>query len=448
MISSSYFRKSKICFTCDLPATIICKCQDNPTYICDEHAFEHLDKEGSHPVELLHSYLSLCSDSLEDERNLEQDGYRIRGHTRPITSISVLNDCLVTGEGDGLYRWSLQDKLLMNRFETQCQVWAVSVNHMKNIVAAGLDDHKIILIDSLLENVLFRITEHQGAVFCLRFTNNGNYLVSGCGSGFALISNIHCIIKKKNDALYRLNWPNVDLFDTKQYRLKKSPQQKSIIAIAASCNSEYIITASMDKKIKIYSFELFQLLITLYSSNPILAIEITKNNLLVYGGIELLKVYDLNDMKKIHKFKVKNQIIYSILIPQNSEYIYITNSKNEIKKIYIDNYKKTTLIRKKNEYYLNSLVFNYNEDKIFAVLGGWTVGIFSNKLKFEGLIGNNRFLCAKLSNNFRHIFAFYVNGGIQAHNIETKLLEKSYSSAHEIDKFWESYNKRGYFQCE
>jgi hypothetical protein len=43
----------------------------------------------------------------------------------------VLDDCLVTGEGDGLYRWSLQDKLLMNRFETQCQVWAVSVNHMK-----------------------------------------------------------------------------------------------------------------------------------------------------------------------------------------------------------------------------------------------------------------------------------------------------------------------------
>lgn len=169
---------------------------------------------------------------------------------------------------------------------------------------------------------------------------------------------------------------------------------------------------------------------------------------MVYGGIELLKVYDLNDMKKIHKFKVKNQIIYSILIPQNSEYIYITNSKNEIKKIYIDNYKKTTLIRKKNEYYLNSLVFNYNEDKIFAVLGGWTVGIFSNKLKFEGLIGNDRFLCAKLSNNFRHIFTFYVNGGIQDHNIETKLLEKSYSSAHEIDKFWESYNKRGYFQCE
>ena len=61
----------------------------------------------------------------------------------------------------------------------------------------------------------------------------------------------------------------------------------------------------MDKKIKIYSFELFQLLIILFSSNPILAIEITKNNLLIYGGIELLKVYDLNEMKKDTNSKLK-----------------------------------------------------------------------------------------------------------------------------------------------
>ena len=126
----------------------------------------------------------------------------------------------------------------------------------------------------------------------------------------------------------------------------------------------------------------------------------------------------------------------------------IANNKNQIKKLSIGRGQRTTTVSKKKEYYIKSLAFCQNENKIFAILGGWTVGIFSNKLQYEGIIGNDRFICAKASSNLKNIFMFYVNGGIQDHIIESKQLEKSYSSPKEIDQFWKSYHKKENCQFE
>ncbi len=165
----------------------------------------------------------------------------IEAHTLGILDIKLVNNELITCGGDGALKvWSLPDlKLLHHHQESTKSARCLAYHIAQNILAVGYSDHKIRLYQLADFSLLNTLDAHTNSVFTVAFTNDGKELLSG-GRDVMLRS---WLINER----YRLD---VDV----------AAHTLHINHIAFNPSGKLFATVSMDKTIKIWATENFQLL--------------------------------------------------------------------------------------------------------------------------------------------------------------------------------------------
>lgn len=165
----------------------------------------------------------------------------IEAHTLGIFDIKIVNNELITCGGDGALKvWSLPDlKLLHHHQESTKSARCLAYHTQQNILAVGYSDHKIRLYQLADFSLLNTLDAHTNSVFTVAFTKDGKELLSG-GRDVMLRS---WVINEN----YRLD---VDV----------AAHTLHINHIAFNPNGKLFATVSMDKTIKIWDTEKFQLL--------------------------------------------------------------------------------------------------------------------------------------------------------------------------------------------
>jgi WD40 repeat protein len=165
----------------------------------------------------------------------------IEAHTLGIYDIKIHQNQLVTSGGDGAVKvWSLPDlKLLHHHQESTKSARCIAINQPQNTMAVGFSDHKIRIYQLSDFTLLNTLDAHTNSVFTVAFTHDGNELLSG-GRDVMLRS-----------WLVNNNY-NLDV-DVAAHTLH-------INHIAFNPSGKLFATVSMDKTIKIWETEKFQLL--------------------------------------------------------------------------------------------------------------------------------------------------------------------------------------------
>jgi len=165
----------------------------------------------------------------------------IEAHTLGIFDIRIYNNELITCGGDGAVKiWSLSDlKLLHHHQESTKSARCIDLNSNQNIMAVGFSDFKIRLYQLSDFTLLNTLDAHTNSVFTLAFTKDGKELISG-GRDVMLRS----WLVNQN---YKLD---VDV----------AAHNLHINHIAFNPSGKLFASVSMDKTIKIWSTENFQLL--------------------------------------------------------------------------------------------------------------------------------------------------------------------------------------------
>jgi WD40 repeat protein len=165
----------------------------------------------------------------------------IEAHTLGIFDIKIVNNELITCGGDGALKvWSLPDlKLLHHHQESTKSARCLAYHTQQNILAVGYSDHKIRLYQLADFSLLNTLDAHTNSVFTVAFTKDGKELLSG-GRDVMLRS---WVINEN----YRLD---VDV----------AAHTLHINHIDFNPNGKLFATVSMDKTIKIWDTEKFQLL--------------------------------------------------------------------------------------------------------------------------------------------------------------------------------------------
>ncbi|TAF67562.1 MAG: WD40 repeat domain-containing protein [Cytophagales bacterium] len=148
---------------------------------------------------------------------------------------------LYVGDSEGTLSLidSAEKKLLKTVQYSTKSLRALALNPKKKEIAAAYSDHHIRLLDCDTLQIKKEWKAHENSVFCLQYTKDGQYLLSG-----------------SRDA--HLNIWNAE----KDYFLEKSivAHLFAINHIAISPSGKYFATASMDKSIKIWRIDSWQLL--------------------------------------------------------------------------------------------------------------------------------------------------------------------------------------------
>ncbi len=165
----------------------------------------------------------------------------IEAHTLGIFDIKIVNNELITCGGDGALKvWSLPDlKLLHHHQESTKSARCLAYHTQQNILAVGYSDHKIRLYQLADFSLLNTLDAHTNSIFTVAFTNDGKELLSG-GRDVMLRS---WLIHEN----YRMD---VDV----------AAHTLHINHIAFNPSGKFFATVSMDKTIKIWATENFQLL--------------------------------------------------------------------------------------------------------------------------------------------------------------------------------------------
>lgn len=165
----------------------------------------------------------------------------IEAHTLGIFDIKLVNNELITCGGDGALKvWSLPDlKLLHHHQESNKSARCLAYHIAQNILAVGYSDHKIRIYQLADFSLLNTLDAHTNSVFTVAFTKDGKELLSG-GRDVMLRS-----------WLVNNNY-NLDV-DVAAHNLH-------INHIAFNPCGKLFATVSMDKTIKIWATEKFQLL--------------------------------------------------------------------------------------------------------------------------------------------------------------------------------------------
>jgi WD40 repeat protein len=165
----------------------------------------------------------------------------IEAHTLGIYDIKIHHNQLITCGGDGAVKvWSLPDlKLLHHHQESTKSGRCIAINQPQNIMAVGFSDYKIRIYQLSDYTLLNTLNAHTNSVFTVAFIPDGHELLSG-GRDVMLRS----WVVNEN---YRLD------LDVPAHTLH-------INHIAFNPSGKLFATVSMDKTIKIWETEKFQLL--------------------------------------------------------------------------------------------------------------------------------------------------------------------------------------------
>jgi WD40 repeat protein len=408
-----------------MPASVICTCKNQVLPICDLHIISHIDEEGEHPLEVL-TYSSHPKFNIElDEDDLEASNIQVRGHSRPITSIAVVEDFLFSGENDGLYKWSLEEASLISRHFTNCQVWSVSVSKSLQMVAGGLENHSIIIFDYFTDVKLANF-QFSTAVLCLKFSFDGNFLVSGCEDGLLSCFN-----------------PHSDYFV-----FSRNDYNEAIVVLDITHDNNYIVTASDNKKVRLLDAMTGMLVKDIDSKFNVLDLKCTANNCVVYGGCQgILKVWDIKNEKM--KSSDLNYQIYSILVTRDCKYIIVVNQKRQMNKYEFEYLTEYFAMDDESGYYLNGLAFDDEERNIYAIVGGWTVKVYQNDenypFRLKSMIGHDKLVCVKPTRDGKSLVAAYLNGGVNIFETISGKMVQSFNSFEDASEVWDEYQEMGVF---
>ncbi len=165
----------------------------------------------------------------------------IEAHTLGIFDIKMHNNELITCGGDGAVKvWSLPDlKLLHHHQESTKSARCIGLNIKQNVMAVGYSDHKIRVFQLSDFTLLNTLDAHTNSVFTVAFTNDGKELISG-----------------GRDVMMR-SW-----LVNQNYKLDVdvAAHNLHINHIAFNPSGKLFASVSMDKTVKIWSTENFQLL--------------------------------------------------------------------------------------------------------------------------------------------------------------------------------------------
>ena len=165
----------------------------------------------------------------------------IEAHSLGIFDIKIVNNELITCGGDGALKvWSLPDLTLLHHHqESTKSARCLAYHTAQNILAVGYSDHKIRMYQLADFSLLNTLDAHTNSVFTVAFTNDGKELLSG-----------------GRDVMLR-SW-----MINENYRLDVDVAAHTlhINHIAFNQSGKLFATVSMDKTIKIWATEKFQLL--------------------------------------------------------------------------------------------------------------------------------------------------------------------------------------------
>jgi WD40 repeat protein len=158
-----------------------------------------------------------------------------------IFDLALGRDHIYAGTGDGmLIILDRKDLSIIARIKlSDKSLRSISLARTRNVLAAGLSDYSIKLVDLNNFIVLHSLSAHQNSIFTVTYSPDGHYLLSG-----------------GRDA-------NLKIWDVKEgYSLKESivAHMYAINNISYHPSGKYFATCSLDKSIKIWDAENFRLL--------------------------------------------------------------------------------------------------------------------------------------------------------------------------------------------
>ena len=426
--------RAHFCRECDVPAEYVCACESHLIYICQGHLERHLSRDNEHPIRVYNESEAPDFDIFDDIEALERSGIEVRGHSRPITSILVIGDELITSEKDGIYKWDIRDKSLIKRYPQPCQVWCMSYSKPSSLIAAGLDDGKLIILDSDSGQVKYSHTHHNRSIIQVKFNHQGNLVISGCNEGLLVIHSLerHKLVSK-----------------TKIFR-----RTCAIVAIAITHDDKYAVVSAFRYEDDPANFSKPRLVLwniaesrkhcKVDETETIVAIHCTSDNRIVYGGYEgCIRCYDVAMKKEEFKIDVEKKKIYSIVVTNDSKFIYVSDNHNWINKY--DLKTKEDLSSNFDCDYLLGLTFDESEKKIYSILGGRSVRVFEADEEITRLntIGHDLLVSVKITNDQNYIVGFYLNGGVIFFDSKSGTISNYYESFSEGWELFEKYPELG-----
>jgi WD40 repeat protein len=163
-------------------------------------------------------------------------------HTKGVFDIKPLGDLVLAAGGDGKLSWFHRFGLTQAGMKTLSEksLRVMSVHPSNAMIAVGSSDYSIYLLSKEIEVQSKKEAAHQNSVFSLDFTQHGKVLLSG-----------------GRDAML-----NIWQVEEGSLSLEKSVAAHNLHVQFIAVNEEngLFITSSMDKTIKIWDSQTFELL--------------------------------------------------------------------------------------------------------------------------------------------------------------------------------------------
>lgn len=161
-------------------------------------------------------------------------------HAQGVFDFKLFSGFLVSAGGDGkLTSYSLENSSIINQNKlSEKSLRCLAVSPDNGSLAAGSSDHHIYILRDNLEVVNHKFTTHQNSVFSLSYSPDGQYLLSG---GRDAMLNI-CLVEKDNKLVKSIAAHNLHVHH-----------------IAVKEGHKFFLTSSMDKTIKIWAWQDFEL---------------------------------------------------------------------------------------------------------------------------------------------------------------------------------------------
>ena len=241
--------------------------------------------------------------------------YTIDGHEDRVTNCVVtINDEFISCSEDCTIKlWDLESGNLIKMFSHESSINFFDINLEKNILASACGDHLIMIWD-LEDNSsnLYSLSKHKSEVTCCKLSPDGNYLVSSASDSEIIL------------------WENKD----GKYTYKKSLNgHKESISHCCFLNSNYIISSSLDSTIRIWNISTGKNSLTFQSDSPINTINITSDKEYVFSGNQNgeIEIWNILKKQRMARFRAHVQMINCLALSEDDRILYSVSEDRKIK---------------------------------------------------------------------------------------------------------------------
>ena len=172
--------------------------------------------------------------------NQNQEIKNIAAHTLGLFDIKLINNHIFTAGGDGCVQvFDMNFNLIKSFKDSDKSARCIAINHQLNHLAIGYSDHKIRIYDTESLQLIHTLDYHINSVFALSYCNQNKHLLSGGRDVFLKFydaENNYQVIK-----------------DVPAHNLH-------INSIQFNDSGTLFVTSSMDKMIKVWDAQTFDLI--------------------------------------------------------------------------------------------------------------------------------------------------------------------------------------------